>query len=153
MNMEKEQSAVIKYDVLSKLNSMDEREAYFAGKMEKCNSADEDVMRIYHHIKSNGCKPIQIERAALEWILQRHGENGWRIASGESLAQIESADYTYLPVYTKPSEQGDYEPNYFIFDGSKGDCIDAERLYINAIPCTLNERIRRAHRGEVIVWL
>ena len=153
MTIEKEQPAIIKYEALSKLNSMDERESYFAGQLDKCSSADEDIMRIYHHIKSNGCKPIQIERAALEWILQRHGENGWRIVSGEMLAQIESAGYTYLPVYTKLGEQGDYEPHYYVLDGSKREFLEAESLYINPIPCTLNERIKRDHRGEIMVWL
>lgn len=258
--MEKKELNIIKEEVLSKLNSMDERKEYFAQKLEKCSNIKEDVMNIYHNIKSNGCKPIMVEKVTLDRILQKHGENGLIIVSAnradntkeynemaarDLLANIENAGYSYLPAYggyqnSKTGERGDYEPSYIIFNySSKGEKRDFEKLkefgialcgrynqdcitikepnkpaywidrngekvnssetekywknspyheyfttlvskdkaeeleklynkkyngrkftydiipeiYINPIPCTLNERIRREFVGEVMVWI
>lgn len=122
------------------------RRRLYESQLKECASPDEDVMRKFFSIDSNGCRPILMERINLNRIIDKHGDNGLIIISGNRTSNtreqnelnanslrksIEDAGYSYLPVYGgyENDEYADYEPSFIVFNYSvKGEPGDFSEL-------------------------
>ena len=125
------------------------RRRLYESQLKECVSPDEDVMRKFFNIDSNGCRPILMERINLNRIIGKHGDNGLIIISGNRTSNtreqnelnanslrkdIENAGYSYLPAYggyenDETGEYADYEPSFIVFNYSvKGEPRDFSEL-------------------------
>lgn len=130
-------------------NGMTERHEEFRKRLVKCSNPQEDVMKIYHGITSNECRPILMDQAEINRLLTMHGGNGFVVVSAyrenmsheenvkytkELMCKVATSDRSYLPVYgghrsAETGEVDDYVPSLVVFNhNKKGEPLDEEEL-------------------------
>lgn len=129
--------------VKSAIQEIDRKEA-FRLKHAKASSINEDVMKRFYNIPTNGNKPVLLEKITIDRIIDKHGKDGLISLSAnrsdmpkerndektkELIADIRKSGYSYLPTYGgyrgTNGVEDDYEPSFIVFnhtsDGKSGD--------------------------------
>lgn len=120
------------------------RKEEFRLKHSKAASVNEDVMKRFYGISTNGNKPVLVEKITINRIINKHGNNGLVTVSANRsdlskeendenakklIDDIKKSGYSYLPTYGgyrgTDGVEDSYEPSFVIFnhtsDGKTGD--------------------------------
>lgn len=134
------QNTIISDDIFDRCRTLSERINYLRVRVKEANTISEDVMSNYYGIRSNGCKPMLIERITLNRIIQKHGANGVinisacrtknsdeenKTNSQSLLNDIKQFGFSYLPSYggyrnIEVGEEADFEPSFIVFNYKSG---------------------------------
>lgn len=121
-----------------------DRKEEFRKKHSKASTINEDVMKRFYGIKSNGNKPVLLEKVTLDRIIYKHGADGLINISAnrsdmpkerndektkELISDLQKSGYSYLPTYggyrSPEGIEDEYEPSFVVFnhktDGKIGD--------------------------------
>lgn len=116
---------------------------FYRKKMEWCSDESEDVMKRFCDFEYNRCKPIMVDYATIENLIDKHGEKGVIIVSAyREDADVETNDQNirtllsyiqkngccYLPIYGCRRDLGQeaiqYIPSFLVFNKPKNDTFE-----------------------------
>lgn len=119
----------------------------------KAINENEDVMKRFYGILSNGNAPVQLNEVTLDRILKKHGNNGLASISANRsddtaeqneintrnlIGDLKRSGFSYLPVYGgyrgTDGVEDDYEPSFVVFNYDiNGNATDFNNLMAFAV--------------------
>ena len=143
-----------------------ERKECFRKVMKQAKTPQEDVMRKYYNIESNGNAPVQINEVTLNRIIQKHGNNGLiAISANRSnmddrynieqtkklITDIKNSGFSYLPTYGgyrgTDGVEDSYESSFVVFNYDiNGNPKEFSMLYKFAI-----EMCKKYNQDSVLI--
>lgn len=161
----------------TKKRTLKENIDFYRDRLRYALNENEDVMKRFFNISSNGCRPMIIEKVTLDRIIKKHGDNGlinisaWRsnLSQEENEANTRSlvndlrkSGYSFLPGYggyrnTNTGEESDFEPSFNVFNyNTQGEIQDFEKLKNFGIELTNKynqDSVLIKAPNEVPIWL
>lgn len=129
------------------------RKEIFREAHRKAINENEDVMKRFYGILSNGNAPVQLNEVTLDRILNKHGNNGLvsisanrsddtteqnEISTRNLIGDLKRSGFSYLPVYGgyrgTDGVEDDYEPSFVVFNYDiNGNATDFNDLMAFAV--------------------
>ncbi|HBC21563.1 MAG TPA: hypothetical protein DC009_05685 [Porphyromonadaceae bacterium] len=124
------------------------RKEAFRALHKKAATVNEDVMSRFYGITTNRNRPVRIDEAAFDRVLNSNGDNGMVYISANRsgvpqevndeqtrslITDLKRSGYFYLPTYGvcrgANGEEDDYEPSFIVFNHDRtGNPLDFEKL-------------------------